>query len=163
MHTAEYYIEQLHMEPHIEGGYFKECLLSNDMVPGMDGRNLWSSIYFLLQENEVSHFHVLESDEVWYFHDGQPLTIYMISPEGVLSAPKLGLDIEKGELPQLVVPKGYIFGAAKEGEGFSLVGCMVAPCFKYQEFYLSDRQELLDKYPQYRDVIMKLTRPFYKA
>lgn len=171
MQTAEYYIEQLNMEPHIEGGYFKECLLSDDtmesgigeskaILPGrLQGRNLWSSIYFLLQENEVSNFHVLESDEVWYFHDGEPLTIYMISPEGVLSAPKLGLHIEKGEQPQLVVPKGYIFGAAKEGAGYSLVGCMVAPCFQYEEFYLSSREELLKKYPQYEDVILRLTRP----
>ena len=158
MHTAEYYIEKLNMEPHIEGGYFKECLLSEDTIGDSD-RNLWSSIYFLLQENEVSNLHVLESDEVWYFHDGEPLTIYMISPEGELRAPKLGLNIENGELPQLVVPKGYIFGAAKEDEGYSLVGCMVAPCFKYEEFYLSNRQQLLQKYPQYEDVIMRLTRP----
>lgn len=157
MRTAEYYIEKLKMEPHIEGGYFKECLLSKDTLDG--DRNLWSSIYFLIQEGEVSNLHVLKSDEVWYFHDGQPLTIYMISPEGELSAPKLGLNIEKGELPQLVVPKGYIFGAAKEGEGYSLVGCMVAPCFKYEEFYLCSRQELLEKYPQYEDIILRLTRP----
>lgn len=26
-HSAEYYIEHLEMEPHVEGGYFKECLL----------------------------------------------------------------------------------------------------------------------------------------
>lgn len=157
MKTAEYYIEKLHMEPHVEGGYFKECLLSEDTIPGSE-RNLWSSIYFLLCKDEVSNLHKLESDEVWYFHDGAALTIYMISPDGVLSAPKLGLDVEKGELPQIVVPKGYIFGAAMENEGYSLVGCMVSPCFLYQEFCLVGRDELLRRYPQYRDVIMRLTR-----
>lgn len=157
MKTAEYYIEKLHMEPHVEGGYFKECLLSEDTIPGSE-RNLWSSIYFLLCKDEVSNLHKLESDEVWYFHDGAALTIYMISPDGVLSAPKLGLDVEKGELPQIVVPKGYIFGAAMENEGYSLVGCMVSPCFLYQEFCLVGRDELIRRYPQYRDVIMRLTR-----
>ena len=160
MKTAEYYIEKLHMEPHVEGGYFKECLLSEDTIPGSQ-RNLWSSIYFLLCKDEVSNLHKLESDEVWYFHDGAALTIYMISPDGVLSAPKLGLDVEKGELPQIVVPKGYIFGAAMENEGYSLVGCMVSPCFLYQEFCLVGRDELLQRYPQYRDVIMRLTRVMY--
>ena len=158
--TAQYYIEKLGMEPHVEGGYFKECLLGKDtlMHKGDANRNLWSSIYFLLQKGEVSHFHRLESDEVWYFHDGSALTIYMISPEGELTMPKLGLDVEKGELPQILVPKGYIFGSAQEEEGYSLVGCMVAPSFRYEEFYLYNRQELLEQYPKYRDVIVKLTR-----
>lgn len=160
MKTAQYYIEQLGMEPHVEGGYFKECLLGEDTIAvrGDAKRNLWSSIYFLLQKDEVSHFHRLESDEVWYFHDGSALTIYMISPEGELLAPKLGLNLEKGEVPQILVPKGYIFGSAKEEEGYSLVGCMVAPGFRYEEFYLYERQELLHKYPKYKDVIEKLTR-----
>lgn len=45
------------MEPHVEGGYFKECLLEKEE------RNLWSSIYFMLAKGEVSHFHRLKSDE----------------------------------------------------------------------------------------------------
>lgn len=125
-HSAEYYIEHLEMEPHVEGGYFKECLLEKEE------RNLWSSIYFMLAKGEVSHFHRLKSDEVWYYHDGNALTIYMIDEAGKLTAAKLGLDLEKGEVPQVLVPKGMIFGSAMEEEGFSLVGCMVSPCFKYE-------------------------------
>ena len=52
-HSAEYYIEHLEMEPHVEGGYFKECLLEKEE------RNVWSSIYFMLAKGEVSHFHRL--------------------------------------------------------------------------------------------------------
>mgnify|MGYP002528287561 FL=1 len=151
-HSAEYYIEHLEMEPHVEGGYFKECLLEKE------DRDLWSSIYFMLAKGEVSHFHRLKSDEVWYYHDGNALTIYMIDEEGKLTAAKLGLDLEKGEVPQVLVPKGMIFGSAMEEEGFSLVGCMVSPCFKYEEFELFDRKELLEKYPEHREVILRLTR-----
>ena len=157
MRTAKYYIDTLNMEPHVEGGYFKESLLSQDSLPGQE-RKLWSSIYFVLQEGEASHLHVLGSDEVWYFHDGNPLTIYMISPEGEMFAPQLGLDIEAGQLPQIVVPKGYIFGSRMENPGYSLVGCMVSPSFQYEEFKLFDRQELLERYPQYADAIVHLTR-----
>ena len=81
-HSAEYYIEHLEMEPHVEGGYFKECLLEKE------DRDLWSSIYFMLAKGEVSHFHRLKSDEVWYYHDGNALTIYMIDEEGKLTAAK---------------------------------------------------------------------------
>ena len=106
----------------------------------------------------MSNFHRLKSDEVWYYHDGNALTIYMIDEEGKLTAAKLGLDLEKGEVPQVLVPKGRIFGSAMEEEGFSLVGCMVAPCFKYEEFELFDRKELLEKYPEHREVILRMTR-----
>ena len=81
------------MLPHVEGGYYKECLLSSDSLN--ENKPLWSSIYFLLQTGEVSHFHRLKSDEVWYFHSGAPLTIYMISPEGELIEKQLGLNIAK--------------------------------------------------------------------
>ena len=158
MKSAEFYIKHLDMEPHIEGGYFKECLLSGDTISyrGMKDRRLWSSIYFLLREGEVSHLHIIDSDEVWYFHDGNPLTIYMISPEGELSAPKLGLDAASGEQPQILVPKGYIFGAAMENEGYSLVGCMCAPAFRYETFELPTRDEIVAKYPEYAERLQRL-------
>ena len=151
MKSAEFYIKHLDMEPHIEGGYFKECLLSGDTISyrGMKDRRLWSSIYFLLREGEVSHLHIIDSDEVWYFHDGNPLTIYMISP-------KLGLDAASGELPQILVPKGYIFGAAMENEGYSLVGCMCAPAFRYETFELPTRDEIIAKYPEYAEKLGRL-------
>ena len=168
MYTAEYFIESLRMEPHIEGGYFKECLLGADTLQdygGTDGhdydgesRHLWSSIYFLLREEEVSHFHRLTYDEVWYYHAGNALTIYVIDEVGVLHAKKLGLNAQAGEQPQIVVPAGCIFGSAMEEEGFSLVGCMCSPAFRYEEFELFSRRDLLAKYPQYEDVIVRLTR-----
>ena len=80
MKNAEYYIKNLEMIPHVEGGYFKESFLSEDNV--RENKKLWSSIYFLLRTGEVSNFHRLKSDELWYYHDGEALTIYMITPEG---------------------------------------------------------------------------------
>ncbi|MDZ5017218.1 cupin, partial [Clostridium perfringens] len=64
MKNAEYYIESLNMTSHVEGGYFKESFLSNDEV--RKDKKLWSSIYFLLKTGEVSNFHRLKSDELWY-------------------------------------------------------------------------------------------------
>ena len=156
MKNAEYYIKNLEMIPHVEGGYFKESFLSEDNV--RENKKLWSSIYFLLRTGEVSNFHRLKSDEVWYYHDGEALTIYMITPEGDFITKQLGTDIENGESPQVLVPKGYIFGSAMNKEGFSLVGCMVAPAFEYEEFELFEREYLLNLYPKYKDIILKLTR-----
>ncbi|BBF43715.1 hypothetical protein of cupin superfamily [Lachnospiraceae bacterium KM106-2] len=164
MKTAEYFVKQLQMIPHPEGGFYKECYQSEEKITSNElqvdyeeKRKLWTSIYFLLRNGEVSHFHRLKSDEMWYYHAGSSLTIYMISPEGVLKTEQLGLQIEKGERPQVLVPKDYIFGSAMNEEGFALVGCMVSPGFEYRDFELFQRNELLQKYPQYKEVIQKLT------
>ena len=156
MKTAEYYIKNLNMDPHIEGGYFKESFISNDEA--RKDKKLWSSIYFLLRTGEVSNFHRLKSDELWYYHDGEALTIYMITPEGELITSQLGKNIENGEMPQVLVPKGYIFGSAMTNDGYSLVGCMVSPAFDYKEFELFDREYLLSLYPEHKEIILKLTR-----
>lgn len=157
MKTAEYYIEKLEMLPHVEGGYFKESFLSESLYN--TDKKLWSSIYFLLRTGEVSHFHRLKSDELWYYHAGESLTIYMITPEGNLITKQLGLNIENGESPQVLVPKGCIFGSAMNNDGFSLVGCMVSPAFEYKDFELFNRDELLSLYPEHQYIINKLTRP----
>jgi predicted cupin superfamily sugar epimerase len=154
--NAQYFIEKLNMEPHIEGGYFKESFVSEQTIN--EDKKLWTSIYFLLQTGDVSNLHVLKSDEMWYYHAGSSLTIYMISPNGELTSKNLGLNFEKGETPQFLVPKGYIFGSAMNEDGFSLVGCMVSPGFTFEDFKLLNRAELLKLYPEHEVIIKKLTR-----
>lgn len=156
-YSADYFINSLNMLPHPEGGYFKESYVSKDLLIN-EGRSLYTSIYFLLKTGEVSNFHRLKSDEMWYFHCGEALTIYMISPKGELIERKLGLNIEKGEFPQILVPKNYIFGSAMNKDGFSLVGCMVSPGFSFEDFELFEREYLINKYPKHEKIIKKLTR-----
>lgn len=161
MHTADYFVKQLDMIPHQEGGFYKEVYASEENVSVEninEPRKLWTSIYFLLRDGEVSNFHRLKSDEMWYYHAGSSLTIYMINPEGELITEQLGLDIENGEKPQVLVPKGYIFGSAMNNSDYALVGCMVAPGFEFKDFELFERNYLLDKYPKFKEIILKLTR-----
>ncbi len=159
-YDAKYFIDHLEMLPHVEGGYYKECLASNETLTSLDRgeRNLWTSIYFLLEEGDCSHLHRLQSDEVWYYHSGSSLTIYMISPDGQLITSELGLNIAKGEKPQIVVPKGYIFGSMQNEAGYSLVGCMVAPGFDFRDFELFTKEELMEIYPEHSEIICRLTR-----
>ncbi len=165
MYTGKYFIEKLELKAHPEGGYYKECLKSEDAVdvskidPGFDGeRRLWTSIYFLLKDREISRLHKLRSDEVWYFHSGTPLIIYIIDKAGDLKRVKLGLDAERGEQPQVIIPKGSVFGAEMDGTGYSLVGCMVSPGFEFKDFELVDREKLLSSYPQHEFIINRLAR-----
>ncbi|MQY76877.1 MAG: cupin [Spirochaeta sp.] len=155
MRNAEYWISRLDLQPHPEGGYFKEIYTSPFFV---NEKRLSTSIYFLLSGNEVSKFHRLASDELWYYHDGSSLAIHMINPEGEHIRSFLGMNVEKGELPQVIVRAGAIFGSELTDKStYSLVGCLASPGFTYEDFKLYSEQELLSLYPQHRTIIERLT------
>lgn len=159
-------IRELGLSPHPEGGFYRQTYRSEEIVsdrafasaPFVGQRQLASSIYYLLPSDEVSRFHRLKSDELWYYHYGSPLTIHMITPSGVWKRVKLGPNILQGETLQAVIPKGTIFGATvNDNHSYSLVGCMVTPGFEFQDFELMKQEDLLMRYPQYRPLITLLT------
>ncbi|ADI00363.1 cupin domain-containing protein [Salisediminibacterium selenitireducens] len=163
--TANAWINAFKMEKHPEGGYYKPVYKSGLDVRGRGGetRAAYTSIYFLLGRNDVSRFHKLTADEIWYYHAGAPLTVHMIDPKGRYETARLGLNLDQGEQPQLLVPAGIIFGATPD-EGhpesdFALVSCMVAPGFEFSDFTLFDRKDLLAIYPQHEAIVRRLTRP----
>lgn len=163
-HDQQFFISKLGLTPHPEGGYYKESFQSAEMTSDQEltvnfegKRKLYTSIYFLLTSNDISHFHRLKSDELWYYHAGSPLTIHMIEENGNYKEIKLGLNMEKGEVPQALVPKNTIFGSSvMDKDTFTLVGCMVSPGFEFSDFELFTQQELLSKYPQHKEVILKM-------
>lgn len=86
----------------------------------------------------------------YVYHAGAPLTIFCIEPDGNLTLKKLGLNIDKGEQPQVLVPAGTIFGAALDGHGtYNLACCLVSPGFDFADFELFKREDLLKQYPAY--------------
>lgn len=157
---AQNWIDHLQMEAHPEGGFYSPSYRSDQEMEVPAGvRPLYTSIYFLLRSGDVSHFHRLQSDEIWYYHGGSPLTVHMITPEGIYREVALGLDVTNGEVPQFCVPKHTIFGSSvQEPDSFSLVGCMVSPGFDFKDFELFDRAELLAHYPVHEEIIRKMTR-----
>lgn len=159
MKTADYWVKQLNLIPHVEGGYYRQMLKSDLVYTGSEEttRSLYTSIYFLLTAANPSHFHRLTADEVWYYHEGASLTIHLITPEGSYEQIKLGRNPEAGEVLQAVVPRGYIFGSTVESD-YALVSCMVAPGFEFHDFELFTRQDLLAIYPEHESIIHRLTR-----
>lgn len=164
MYSADYFISKLNLEAHIEGGYFKELYRNKDIMnsdvltESYDGeRCLSTTIYYLLKSGQVSKFHKLKSDEIWFYHYGSPFIIHMIDFNGKLSSVKLGLDIENGEVPQLIVPANVIFGAeVSEEDSFGLVSCMVSPGFEYQDFEIYSSEQLREQYPKHKEIIRKM-------
>lgn len=157
-YSAQYFIKQLNLAEHPEGGYYVSSFRASDNIAVRDvQRPIYTSIYFLLRSQDISHLHRLQSDELWYYHAGSPLTVHMIFPDGTYKAKKLGLNVGAGEIPQIEVPKNTIFGSSvEESDTFSLVGCMVAPGFDFEDFELFTQEELLADYPQHEEVIRRM-------
>jgi predicted cupin superfamily sugar epimerase len=161
MKNEQYYIEHLQLEQHPEGGYFKETYRAKENVINRNGesRSASTGIYFLITSDFFSAFHKIESDEMWHYHDGAPLAVYMITAGGELEILKIGKNIEKGEQLQGVVPAGCWFASkVTVPNAYSLVGCTVAPGFDFNDFILADRAVLTAEYPQHTAIIKELTR-----
>ena len=156
MTSIETIIEKLDLKPHPEGGYYKETYRSVDTC--LDGsRNLQTAIYFLLTSDNVSHFHRIKSDEIWYFHAGSPLIVHTLTDKGHTQH-LVGNDLLAGQTPQLLVPKDIIFGSSVlEKDSYSLVSCSVAPGFDFADFELFTKEDLMEKYGEYEEIIDLLT------
>lgn len=138
--NANYYKQALSLKPHPEGGHYAEVYRSNleVTVKGFDGiRSICTSIFFLLEANEVSSLHRIKSDEIWYYHDGGILEIIEVDEAGNEIITRLGKSLHEGCLLQHVVQAGRWFGARPaQGSEFCLVGCQVSPGFDFRDFEL---------------------------
>lgn len=163
--TAQEIIEKLELQEHPEGGYFKETYRSTEQIPTtvlgeeyQGDRNHSTCIYFLLTSEKFSAFHKINQDEIWHYYKGAPLKLHIISKEGEYSYHMIGNDLQKGEVPQYVVKGGDWFAAeVLDANAYTLVGCTVAPGFDFADFILPERKELTVLFPQYQEVISRLT------
>ncbi len=117
--TAADHITRLSLQPHPEGGFYRETYraaypvtpqgdaalaptttstvpvtdLSAPTIPSTSASAVTSavtSIHYLLQDDDFSGFHRIAYPELWYFHDGDPLVIHEIDEAGVYRARTLG-------------------------------------------------------------------------
>ncbi len=153
--SAAAWIEDLGLLPHPEGGYYREThrspgeIGSESLPPTMQGsRSYVTAIYYLLEAGQVSRFHRICSDELWFFHSGDPLEIVMLNEDGALSQILLGPGGDFGQRLQAVVPAEAWFGARPLGgfAGYALVSCVVAPGFSFEDFQLASPEDL-QKWP----------------
>ncbi len=129
--TAQEIIEHLQLQPHPEGGWYRQTWQAEN-----PGRATCTCIYFLLQKNERSHWHRVDATEIWLYHSGAPLILSLSATnDGPATDHVLSPDLTKGA-PQLIVPKDHWQAARSSGE-YTLVSCTVSPGFEYSGFELA--------------------------
>lgn len=143
-------VRRLGLQPHPEGGYYRETFRSPLRLTLPDGRVRAAStaIHFLLPAGTWSTWHRVLADEVWHHYDGAPVRLY-----------RLGLDAVRldRDTPQAIVPAGVWQAAEPEG-GAALCGCTVAPGFEFEDFALGSAGSLVTEYPDSAALIRRLAR-----
>lgn len=148
----EHLIRDYALQPHPEGGFFRETYRAPATLPGT-GRSVCTAVYYLLAAGQRSSLHRIDADELWHFYRGDPLLIVELQRG---AAPKLTR--LSAEAPQHVVPAGTWFGALPAtGSAYSFVGCTVSPGFEFSRFELGARDALLAEFPEGRELIARLT------
>lgn len=162
-------IRRLDLQPHPEGGYYRETYRASTMTSAVERegrpeqfakpRSVATAIYFLLPAGEKSTWHRIDADEMWHFYAGGPLLVAELHEQGRVRETVLGGDLSAGQTFQHVVPAGCWFASRPLAkQGYALVGCTVAPGFEFDHFELADTQVLLNGWPHARELIESMAR-----
>ncbi len=164
---ARFWIEHLGLQPHPEGGWYRETYRSAHVYdPGPGNpvpapRALATSIYYLLGQGDRSRLHVLQSDELWFYHAGEALAVHCFPPSGPAATLTLGTGANRGEVLQGLVPAGTVFGAihppGTSADAYTLVACVVAPGFDFRDFAYADPACLHPRFPAEAALIERLS------
>lgn len=140
MNSADALIEQLGLEQHPEGGWYRETWRGNEDA---SGRAKGTAILFLLKAGEASHWHRVDADELWIWQAGDPLDLGLApSDDGPVESLMLGADIASPQNLQGLVPAGSWQAARSAPQvdgsfGYTLVSCVVVPGFDFAGFELA--------------------------
>lgn len=156
--TAKDVIQALQLAPHPEGGWYREIYRSADRVQrGSDTRSATTAIYYLLEQQQLSRWHVVDADEIWHFYGGAPLELLAYDP-ATRRLKRQALQAAGTEArPVGIIPSGVWQAARSLGE-YSLVGCTVSPGFEFSGFRFTvdlpgHRDHFVDELSQYATLL----------
>ena len=139
-------IATLGLQPHPEGGFYREVFRSSRTVASHDGRgdrSALTNIYFLLTSDTWSRWHKVSSDEAWHLYEGGPLELLEMDESArTLERHQLAAAGSESGEPTHVVVAGR-WQAARSLGPYALMGCTVGPGFDFADFsMLSDHEQL---------------------
>ena len=135
MTEADQIIVKLGLQPHPEGGWYRQTWVGPDLHIGTGTRASGTAILFLLKAGERSHWHRVDADEIWIWNAGAPLMLSL--GETAARDIRMGPDVLGDDQAQAVVPAGH-WQAARSLGAWSLVTCTVSPGFRFEGFDLAD-------------------------
>ncbi|MBQ8202562.1 MAG: cupin domain-containing protein [Clostridia bacterium] len=143
--SAKELIHRFNLAPHVEGGAFRELYREGERAKDRPAHGV---IYYLLDEGEVSDFHVLDADEYWLYHAGPDIELWSFGEDGVLKVERMGMG--EGAQPCVLMPAGVTFGArpVKGASGAMLCSCVCVPEFMYEHYHILSKDEVRARCPE---------------
>ena len=168
MPTLEEIVRRFELSPLSgEGGLFRRTYASTDVLSAKSygeryaentKKEAGSAIMYMVTPETWSHLHTLPTDEIYHFYLGDPVELFLISPDGAVKTVTLGQDIMAGMEVQYVVPAGWIQGSClKCGGEWALLGTTMAPAYTPDDYSEPDAAALLSAHPEYAETIRKLS------
>ncbi|UJP08212.1 MAG: cupin domain-containing protein [Nitrosomonas sp.] len=164
---AQYWIKELRLKSIDLGGYFGKADKTNEAILRtalperfVGDRTFFSTNYYLLQSPNVLKLHMLQQDEQWFFHTGNPVRLHIFEPEGKYHAVVVGSDTSLGQFLQSVVPHNTWFGAEILEGGYGLYGCSLAPGWDARDSFMPTPQQvtaLKRRFPEKIEIITRLS------
>lgn len=134
MTDATSLIQGLGLARHPEGGWYRETWRAAPATHG--GRSAGTSILFLLEAGQRSHWHRVDAAELWIYQGGTPPLLSLADDAGRVTTQALGIDLGAGQQPQCLV-RPHQWQATQAGDGWCLVACVVVPGFHFEGFELA--------------------------
>lgn len=132
--SASEIIDLLQLEPHPEGGFYRQTYKGPD---DDNGRPDSTAIYYLLAAGDCSAWHrVVDAEEIWHYYAGGPLALTISQNGHDAESHRLGPELSAAQRPQIVVPANCWQSAESLGE-WTLVGCTVVPGFQFSSFEMA--------------------------
>lgn len=157
---ADSLISELQLTEHPEGGYYREYYRSDESFDAnalperyRSQRAYGTAIYFLLKAGQTSKFHRLSSDELWFFHSGDSVTVHLLSSASGCSILELGSENNFAGL----IPRNTYFAAEVNGSNYSLVSCVVVPGFEFSDFELVKKSDMISMFPDHKALIARFS------
>ncbi len=157
-------VRELGLEAHVEGGYFRRTYAAEEhprvQTAAGERYSMTSIFYLLTREAPTGHFHRNRSDIVHYFQLGDPISYYLLHPDGRLETVVMGPDVTAGQRLQLTVPGGtWKASSLADGPlGYGLISEAVSPGFDYADMTLGEAEALARDFPEHAALIGRLTR-----
>jgi hypothetical protein len=144
-----------------EGGYYRETYRSGEQIKAgrRSKRSLATAIYYLVTPESFSSLHRVKSDELFHFYAGQPVEMLLLYPGGRSRIILLGSDFERGQRPQVLVPKNVWQGCRLiKGGRWALLGTTVFPGFEFEDYQQGKKEPLIERFPSRKNMITALCR-----
>lgn len=147
MQEIKSFIDALNLQPHPEGGFYREMHRSKMVVrddKATGDKSAYTSIYYLLAGGDFSSWHRIKSDETWFFHVGCDALIYFFDERKLLQKVQIGSLSKKFQVT--ISANTWFCAKPTQITSFSLVSCAVAPGFEFNDFEIGRRDELLKEF-----------------